>query len=342
MKESKNNNNTSCVDYNTSTRDTQCRKYVLVINHPDDGIITFTHEYIKSQLEKLTTVEYYCMSDEVGKTGNFHTHVYLYSRSPIRFSTIKNKFQSAHIEPAKGSSKSNRDYVRKSGKWENTDKAETSIEGSFEEYGDLPEDDTRNSKLNRQAMIVELIEAGISKIDIIRAFPEMLLYSNSIDQYKQELLEEKYKSTFRDIETIYIQGETETGKTRYVMEKHNYVNVFRITNYRHPFDGYRNQNAICFEEFRSSLPIEDMLKYLEGYPNASLPARYKDKVACYTSVYIISNIPLELQYPSVQEFEGETWKAFLRRINTVMVFSKNNTVQEYSITDYFKSIGGKS
>ena len=76
------------------------------------------------------------------------------------------------------------------------------------------------------------------------------------------------------------------------MDKHGYKNVFRVTNYAHPFDGYRGERVLLFDEFRSSLPLADMLKYLDGYP-LMLPCRYADKVACFTEVYIISNIPLE-------------------------------------------------
>lgn len=98
------------------------------------------------------------------------------------------------------------------------------------------------------------------------------------------------------------------------MDKHGYKNVFRVTNYAHPFDGYRGERVLLFDEFRSSLPLADMLKYLDGYP-LMLPCRYADKVACFTEVYIISNIPLEQQYPNVQVEEPASYAAFLRRIN---------------------------
>ena len=65
------------------------------------------------------------------------------------------------------------------------------------------------------------------------------------------------------------------------MELYGYENVYHVTNYDHPFDDYRGQNVILFDEFRSSLPVADMLKYLDGYP-LMLPCRYSNKVACYT------------------------------------------------------------
>ena len=59
-----------------------------------------------------------------------------------------------------------------------------------------------------------------------------------------------------------------------------------------------------------------MLNYLDGYP-VELPCRYANKVACYTKVYLVSNIPLDEQYPNVQQNEPESWKAFNRRIHEV-------------------------
>lgn len=70
-----------------------------------------------------------------------------------------------------------------------------------------------------------------------------------------------------------------------------------------------------------------MLNYLDIYP-LTLPARYSDRVACYTTVYITSNIPLEEQYQEIQRCKLETWRAFLRRIHVVREYRRDGTVQE--------------
>jgi tRNA uridine 5-carbamoylmethylation protein Kti12 len=85
-----------------------------------------------------------------------------------------------------------------------------------------------------------------------------------------------------------------------------------------------------FDEYRSQFKIADMLNYLDGYP-LELPCRYYDKQACYTTVYIISNIPLERQYPNVQNDEKTTWQAFLRRINNVYNF--DDPIQRHKLFD---------
>ena len=70
-----------------------------------------------------------------------------------------------------------------------------------------------------------------------------------------------------------------------------------------------------------------MLNYLDVYP-LMLPARYSDRVACYTTVYITSNIPLEEQYQEIQRRKPETWRAFVRRIHVVREYLRDGTIQE--------------
>ena len=73
-----------------------------------------------------------------------------------------------------------------------------------------------------------------------------------------------------------------------------------------------------------------MLNYLDIYP-VKLPARYTDRSALYTSVYIISNLSLEEQYKHVLLYEPEVWKAFLRRIHRVYQYNSDGTVTEIEV-----------
>ena len=68
---------------------------------------------------------YACLSREIGENGTPHIHLFIYAKSRIRFSTNKKRFPTAHIDKAYGSVVDNIAYITKTGKWENTDKAET-------------------------------------------------------------------------------------------------------------------------------------------------------------------------------------------------------------------------
>lgn len=329
---------------NKKEKDSQARKYQLTINNPletkltnNDSMTTvpFTHEEIKNRLAQLRSVIYYCLSDEIGAEAQTpHTHIFLHSQSPIRFSTIKNKFPTAHIEAAYGSCQNNRDYITKSGKWADTEKSETSIVGTFEEYGTIPAHEKAGSGVVIQ-YIYELVENGYSDAEILRMYPEAMLHLDKIQRTRTTLLEDRFKNDWRDVSVTYIFGATNTGKTRSIMEKYGYSNVYRVTDYHHPWDAYRQQKVVLFEEFRSSLKIQDMLTYLDGYP-CTLPARYANRQACFTEIFITTNVSLESQYTNVQEYEPETWRAFLRRIGKVLIYSADGSVSTYdSVKDYF-------
>lgn len=172
--------------------------------------------------------------------------------------------------------------------------------------------------------IMALINKEITWHELIKRKPKRIhMISNIKTAYDLLQREYRFDNVFRKLEVSYIFGQTAKGKTRYIMDKFGYKNVYRVTKYDHTaFDQYKGQDVVVFEEFRSSFKIEDMLNYLDGYP-LMLPSRYNDKEACYTKVYITTNWTLEQQYKNVQTEHPTTWQAFNRRIHKVFNFDKN-------------------
>lgn len=295
------------------------RKYQLTFNNPTEH--GYTHEVIKTTLSTFSNCIYWCMCDEIGAEQTPHTHLYIAFKNPVEFSTMQQRFFGAHIENARGRHCENRDYIRKEGKWLNDPKHETNLADTFEESGDLPAESSKRE--SQSAEVVAMIREGASNEEIVNAYPSQYTHLKSLDAMRQTFLEGQFRKKFRNLSVYYLWGKTGVGKTRYVMEKYDYEHVYRVTNYAHPFDNYQGENVILFEEFRSDLPTKDMLKYLDGYP-LMLPCRYGDKVACFTEVYVISNIPFEEQYPNVQRDEPETWRAFQRRFESGGIFEMHD------------------
>ena len=314
--------------------DQRSRKWLLTINNPLEAKLS--HDAIKKTLSEKKNLVYWCMADEIGLEKHTpHTHIYMVFRNAVSFNTIKKLFPTAHADKSLGSSAENKAYVQKSGKWAEDEKADTKVEGTFEEFGELPEElgqGSRSDISNVYAMIAD----GLSNGQIMEANPSYALHISRMDKIRQDILEDRFRNTFRELDVTYIWGPTGTGKTRGVMESHGF-NVYRIVDYSHPFDRFASESVLCFDEFRSSLPIGDMLNYLDGYPIA-LPARYVNRTACYEKVYIISNISLQSQYPNVQDVEAVTWQAFLRRIHHVIEYKSDKTiVQHGSAADYINN-----
>lgn len=313
-------------------KDTQSRKYLLTINNPQEKGLT--HDSLKATLSNMKSVIFWVMSDEIGgETSTYHTHIYFACKTPMRFSTVKNRFPEAHIDTAFGSSQENRDYVLKDGKHAKSEKGTTKVPDTQEEWGEIP-DDTKASKNALNTALYEMVMSGMSNFDILDKNPDYIPMLDKIDRLRLTVYQEKNKEDWRDIEVVYISGPTGLGKTRGIMEGFGYSNVFRVTDYDHPFDTYGIEEVILFEEFASSIRIQSMLNYLDGYP-CKLPARYSDRQACYTKAFITSNLPLEKQYPNIQKDEPTIWEALLRRIDKVRVYTDENTYKEWdNVNDY--------
>ncbi len=297
--------------------DMQARHYILTINNPEENGFP-TADSIIDVCKSFKAFKYTIFQLEEGSENHTkHYQLYICFNSAVRFSSVKNKFPTAHIEKVLGTKHQAIDYCSKS---------DTRIDGPYE-YGDDPTVQGKRVDLDK---LVEYVKEGKSNIEIYDTDTSYIRLTNHIDKIRQEYVYEQYKNKWRDLEVNYIWGKSGVGKTRSVMEQYGYENVYRITDYQHPFDSYQGQDIILFDEFRSSLKITDMLNYLDGYP-LQLPCRYNNKYACYTKAYLISNIPIHKQYKVIQLEEKETYDAFLRRVHTINEIGINNNVIDNNV-----------
>jgi hypothetical protein len=312
-------------------RDTQFRKYIITINNFHDH--GYTRDSIRERITALKSLVYFCAAEERGlETGTHHIHIYVVFSSGVRFSTIKRTFElGGNIDPARGTSAENRDYIAKTGKWEGDPKADTKIDGTFEEHGEMPQE--HQGVRCEEAAIIERVQEGATNAEILREFPHYLRGLRDVEFVRQTLRAEEYRERWRDLETVYIWGATGTGKTRFVMDGCGYSNVYAVNCYKHPFDGYAGESVMLFDEFDSSIRIQDMNNYLDGYP-LTLPARYSNKQACYERVFIVSNLDLWAHYQNEQKNQRDVWDAFTRRIHRVIYFQPEKIRREYTMNDY--------
>lgn len=317
-------------------KDTQGRKWLLTLNNPQGKDIN--HQKIKKQLTLFPSLTYYCMADEKGETE--HIHIFFALEHPTRFSTIKKRFPAAHIDRAEGTAAECRAYVEKSGKWADSEKAETAVPGTFEEWGELPIE--KQGERRDLSQLYEYIKDGLSNYEIMEQNPDYLLNLEKIERARQAVREQQYRNTFRKLKTTYIWGPTGVGKTRSVMEQYSYSGVYRVTDYIHPFDSYAGEEVLLLDEYGSNFKIRDLLNYLDGYP-LNLPCRYTNRVACYNAVYIISNLCLSKQYTDIQFDSPATFAALLRRIHTVIQYTGPGQFVEYDTAEYMDNpfLGGR-
>jgi hypothetical protein len=274
------------------------RNWLLTINYmevdpPTDDELNFT-------LQNLKHIKYYIFQLEQGEQGTKHHQLYLSFSQNQRFSTIKKLFPTAHIEARKGTHDQAVKYCSK-------DDTRVNLPN---EWGDYLEQGKRTDMLT----IYEMINEGFTLKDIREAYPSQYMrYRNQIHTVHQEVLADKYLSSKRDIKVYYISDKAGTGKTKLVYDLYGYDDVYRVFDYEHPFDSYTTQKVLVLDEYRAQFKIETLLNLLDRYP-LKLPARYSNKVACYDTVFILSNVNIEKQYSYLDDV---TKQALFRRLHFI-------------------------
>jgi hypothetical protein len=302
------------------------RHWLLTINYKNQTVLT--NQEMVELINKSNDVVYYVFQLEKGKyKGTSHHQLFISYKNAKEHSTMINKFKGFHITKVKETPHKAAAYCKKE---------EMRLSEPIE-WGSLPQQGQRKDL----EKIYDMIKDGASDAEIRETYPSQYMrLFRSFEKIRQDLKFEQFSATFRKLEVTYVYGTPGANKTRHVFDKYGYGNVFRITDKKHPFDNYQGEDVIVFEEFRSSFTFDEILNYLDGYP-LLLPARYNQKVACYTKVYLLTNLPFEKQYELKQQNDLESYKAFCRRINYVDYFFKTENdekkVIRYNGTyDYLK------
>ncbi len=290
------NDNTTINLCSTKGQNRQFRKIQITQNNPDQ--YGLTAQSMREKVLAMEGIQYACGCEEISESGTPHIHIFFFAPGKKRFAVVKKRFPHAHIEAAYGSCIENRDYIAKSGKWEDNHKADTKVEGSFWEHGMLPSE--RAEKEPDMAAIMTMIEDGATTGEIVKQFPKYALQTKKIDDLQSTLRGTTYSELMRDVNVTYILGPDTVDKVGIVYSRHEAKDICRIAYYpenkRLPsFDHYKGQSVMIFDNFIGQIPLDTMQYFLGKYP-AMLPARYADKTACYTDVYIISDIPPDLLY----------------------------------------------
>ena len=290
----------------------QSRRFILTINNP-----TESDEEMETYLKELEHFKYAIFQREKGhETGTEHFQIFIIFSICKRFGTLQNLFPRAHIEPAKGTNVQCRDYCSKS---------DTRVSGPYE-IGEFAEERSRSDIKG----FTELIKSGADNMTLLELYPTCYMrYHNMIEDLRQDMLENELKDKVKENYTcIYIYGESRIGKTRSLFEKYGTSGAYFVSDYKnHPFDDYKNQDVMVFDEFRSQLDFSQFLKLSDLYP-LHLSRRFKNIVGNYTKLFVISNIPLEKQYENMKTTDYDSYRGFPKRFHFILKYEKNRVVVE--------------
>lgn len=263
-------------------KETRTRDWCGTLNNPTEDDLKWVRD-----LSDKDPIEYLIAAAETGESGTPHIQLYVAWRNSKSMSATKKALggnKGWHLERRRGTPYEASQYCLKDG-------------NIINEVGNRP---LEEQPVNQWDAMRLMVQGGATEYDVMDQFTGTYIKNTNGVKRLIEMEQKRKLNQYKPLNVIYLWGPPRAGKTRGVLETYGPEQVFRVTNYDHPWDGYDGQAVVLFEEFRSSIHLHKMLIYLDNY-TCLLPARYADKVGTYTTVVIVSNVPFEEQYPSRPE-----------------------------------------
>lgn len=183
-----------------------------------------------------------------------------------------------------------------------------------------------------KTLYASIINEGMDMADI-HSDPELSIIAGHYPAYVQQLLQHDMEVKFkanrnatRDISVTWLYGSPGAGKTEKAFElAGGYDKAYKISNSNYkdnPWDNYKGQDAVIFDEFYGDVKFSHLMELWDEYP-LQLSARYNNKWACYTKVFVCSNLaPWEL-YKNLDNREYRI-NGLYRRIHKLIYVSKQD------------------
>lgn len=263
---------------------------------------------------------------------NIHCHIVLQHKNAIAFDTLKQLIPYGDIEKQRGNNQECYNYaLHIDSKSKDKEKDLYTIDCIKTNIQDL--ENWCNIKQGAREDLEEFTQAimsGATQKQLLTEYkPQVARYEKYYNFCRQTYLEETFGKKLRDVDVVYIYGGAGLGKTYSIYNEFGADNIYSVDDYSHPFDMYDAQDVLVLDEYRSNFDITYLLKLLDKYP-LKLRARYSNKIACYTKVFIISNIPLSEQY---KNSDNDTKFALMRRIKTIKHYTAYNKFTETKNND---------
>lgn len=173
-------------------------------------------------------------------------------------------------------------------------------------------------------------------------------------RYKQKIVDafnyrkDKLRGSKREMENVYIVGQSGSGKTTYakmICEEKNY-SYFVSSGSNDVLDGYMGEDVIILDDLRPScMGLSDLLKMLDNNTASTVKSRYKNKTLECKMIIITTVLPIETFFNNVFSEEHEPIIQLKRRCKTYIDMSHDNMniymydseVRDYDVIGTFKN-----
>lgn len=177
-------------------------------------------------------------------------------------------------------------------------KLDTRIAGPWQSEGFSFDGQGKRTDLKPRDDAVRQVLAGADPDELMRKEPKLLAFAKDFDRAYEIWMKGEGKK-LRDVHTLYVYGEAGVGKSlwAWLYGTRRGRDVYRLTDYAHPWDDYRGESVVVIEDFDGRMRLDDVLRWTDRYPT-QLTARYANKMALYDTVIFTSNRQMSGWYGS--------------------------------------------
>jgi len=225
---------------------------------------------------------------ERGAGGYIHWQLVATFSRKVSRRQVTELFPTAHSEPTRSSAA--RAYVFKE---------ETSIKDTYFQLGELPI--RRNNKQDWDFIFASAVAGNF---DVIPAQIRFQSYRTI------RAISSDHQTPVGMVRTSNVfWGPTGSGKSRRAWEEAG-LDAYSKDPRTKFWDGYTGQENVVIDEFRGSIDISHVLRWLDRYP-VRVEIKGSSVCLCAKKFWFTSNLPPRLWYP---ELDGQTFDALNRRL----------------------------
>jgi len=269
----------------TSSASTQKGTYwILTIPHQHYlPYLPDSVQYITGQLEQGQH------SSEGGAEGFLHWQIFVGFTKQVRLAHVRKTFGAFHAEPVRDTEKAEA-YCHKE---------ETRIEGTGFTLGCRP---IKRGSATDWSVVLGHVKSG--EHSLIPADIYLRYFGNI------ERIAVKNAKPVGIMRTCFVfWGSTGTGKSRTAWEEAT-LDAYPKDPMSKFWDGYSGQEHVVIDEFRGSIAISHLLRWLDRYP-VLVEVKGSSTVLKASKIWITSNLSPEKWYP---DLDYEAVNALLRRL----------------------------
>lgn len=298
-------------------------------------------------------IRYISYQLEMTAAGRLHVQAYVEFYDAVRLTQCKERLgdNSLHSEQRKGPRTAAKDYTQKDGSaYFQVNYPEWSTHGGRVIGTDVVQMGTFRTKQGQRtdlAQVEDLIKDGASELDIFETCaPQYLKYANNIRKARG-LMARKRCNQWMPIDVHVVWGDTRSGKTRSVYDRHGPDNVY-IPTYSESankfwFDGYDGQKVLLINEFYGQCRTSIMQELLDNY-RIQVETKGGTTVSNWDTIYITSNCHPKEWYSHWASVPQKVEDSFIERIKTIthLLRSKSSSRKTWEDIPELGQSGGPS